>query len=81
MSNQHKNNPMHGITLKALLTELVDKIGYDELRENVDIRCFWNDPSINSCLKFLRKTDWARKKVENLYLSMKDREAKRESSN
>ena len=77
MDTQHENNPLHGITLKAILTELVEKIGYEELRENVEIRCFWNEPSINSCLKFLRKTDWARTKVEKLYLSMKERENKR----
>ncbi len=70
MSDEHKNNPFHGITLKTILTELVKHYGWKILRDRVEIRCFWNDPSINSSLKFLRKTPWARKKVEDLYLEM-----------
>lgn len=70
MSDEHKNNPLHGITLKMILTDLVSHYGWKILREKVDIRCFWNEPSINSSLKFLRKTPWARKKVEELYLEM-----------
>ena len=70
MDDQNNNNPMHGVTLKKVLQELVSYYGWDELGQRIDIRCFNYDPSINSCLKFLRKTDWARKKVENLYLQM-----------
>jgi len=70
MSEEHKNNPLHGITLKMILEALVEKYGWKVLRERVEIRCFWNEPSVNSSLKFLRKTPWARKKVEDLYLEM-----------
>ena len=70
-SNQeHKNNPLHGINLKQIMNELVDKYGWGELGQRINIRCFNYDPSINSCLKFLRKTPWARTKVENLYIAM-----------
>jgi len=70
MSDMHKNNPLHGITLKQILNELLDHYGWEGLAEEIDIRCFMFDPSINSSLKFLRKTPWARKKVEDLYLWM-----------
>ncbi len=70
MSEEHKNNPLHGINLKQIMTELVDHYGWDELGQRINIRCFNYDPSINSCLKFLRKTPWARTKVENLYIAM-----------
>ncbi len=66
-----KNNPLHGKTLQAILTELVDFYGWDELGARINIRCFTHDPSIKSSLKFLRKTQWARDKVESLYLRMK----------
>ena len=66
--NEHKNNPLHGITLKQIINELVDTFGWDALGERISIRCFKHDPSVNSCLKFLRKTPWARTKVENLYI-------------
>lgn len=59
---------LHGITLEALLTRLVDHYGWDELGKRIDINCFISEPSIKSSLKFLRKTPWARKKVEELYL-------------
>ncbi|MGR6874149.1 VF530 family protein [Pseudomonas sp. HK3] len=62
------NNPLHGVTLKQLVTDLVDHLGFEEMGRIVDIRCFTHDPSINSSLKFLRKTQWARDKVEGLYL-------------
>ena len=62
------NNPLHGITLAALLEQLVEKYGWEELGARIDIRCFTYDPSIKSSLKFLRKTPWARAKVERLYL-------------
>ena len=72
MSDEHKNNPLHGITLKMILEALVKHYGWKILRTKVEIRCFWNDPSVNSSLKFLRKTPWARTKVEELYLEMLD---------
>ena len=59
---------LHGITLEALLTRLVDHYGWDELGKRIDINCFISDPSIKSSLKFLRKTPWARRKIEELYL-------------
>lgn len=63
-----KNNPLHGITLKTILEELVEKYGWEELGEQVRINSFVTNPSINSSLKFLRRTAWAREKVEQLYL-------------
>ena len=62
------NDPLHGITLKKIVTELEQHFGWDQLSNKIDIKCFKNDPSINSSLKFLRKTDWARSKVEKLYI-------------
>jgi uncharacterized protein (DUF2132 family) len=62
------NDPLHGITLKMILTGLVERFGWEELGRMVAIRCFTHDPSISSSLKFLRKTPWARDKVEALYL-------------
>ncbi len=70
-NNEHKNNPMHGIKLQQILEELEAQYGWDELDKRIRINCFNNNPSIKSCLKFLRKTPWARTKVENLYLLMK----------
>ena len=67
--NEQPNNPLHGITLEKLLTRLVDHYGWDELGRRIDIRCFNWEPSIKSSLKFLRRTQWARDKVEALYLS------------
>lgn len=69
MSDQQPGNPLHGVTLERMLEELVADYGWDELGRLIDIRCFNNDPSIKSSLKFLRKTDWARKEVEQLYLT------------
>jgi uncharacterized protein (DUF2132 family) len=66
--NEQPNNPLHGITLEKLLTQLVDHYGWEELGRRIDIRCFNWEPSIKSSLKFLRKTPWAREKVEALYL-------------
>lgn len=68
MENKHPNNPLHGITLKMIVEDLVAFYGFDTLGELIKIRCFNENPSINSSLKFLRKTDWARKKVEELYI-------------
>lgn len=70
MSDQQPKNKLHGITLEQILTELVAFYGWPELGEQVDIRCFQSDPSIASSLKFLRRTPWARAKVESLYLFM-----------
>jgi len=66
------NDPLHGITLEMILTRLVECYGWDELGKNIRIRCFNYDPSIKSSLKFLRKTPWARKKVEDVYMRMRD---------
>lgn len=62
------NDPLHGITLKTILTHLVEQYGWEGLSRKIDINCFKNDPSISSSLVFLRKTSWAREKVEMLYL-------------
>lgn len=65
---EQPNNPLHGVTLKRILEELVDRCGWEELGRRVTIRCFTHDPSLKSSLTFLRKTPWARAKVEELYL-------------
>jgi uncharacterized protein (DUF2132 family) len=67
--NEPANNPLHGITLEMILNNLVGQYGWAELGKRIPIRCFTNDPSIKSSLKFLRKTPWARKKGEDLYLA------------
>lgn len=69
-NDEHKNNPMHGVKLKDILEALQEHYGWELLGQLVNINCFNYDPSINSCLKFLRKTPWARDKVEALYLLM-----------
>lgn len=71
MSNPGAKDPLHGITLKMIVTELVEKYGWQELGRRIKIKCFTTDPSISSSLKFLRKTPWAREKVEALYLETK----------
>ena len=63
-------NPLHGLTLEHIITELAEYFGWEELGQRIDIRCFTSDPSVASSLKFLRKTPWAREKVEGLYLFM-----------
>jgi uncharacterized protein (DUF2132 family) len=70
MSNQQLPRTLDGITLEALLTQLVEHYGWEKMGAMVDIKCFTSDPSIKSSLKFLRKTPWARSKVEELYLDM-----------
>jgi uncharacterized protein (DUF2132 family) len=70
MSNQQSNDPLHGITLEQVVNHLVDHYGWDELGKRIPIRCFTSNPSVKSSLKFLRKTLWARKKVEDLYIAM-----------
>ena len=69
MAEFQTNNPLHGITLKEMLNFLVEKYGWEGLNEEIKINCFYSNPSINSSLKFLRKTQWARDKVEKLYLN------------
>ncbi len=64
------NNPLHGVKLEKLLTDLVEHYGWEELSYMVNINCFKKDPSIKSSLKFLRKTEWARTKVETIWLNM-----------
>ncbi len=68
MTTPQPNNPLHGMTLEMILTRLVEQYGWDELGRRITIKCFTNDPSIKSSLAFLRRTPWARKKVEDLYL-------------
>jgi uncharacterized protein (DUF2132 family) len=68
MENGQPNNTLHGITLEMILTQLVEQYGWEELGRRITIKCFTDDPSIKSSLKFLRRTPWARKKVEDLYL-------------
>ena len=63
-------NPLHGLTLQAIVTQLADFYGWDDLGHRIPIRCFTHEPSVGSSLKFLRKTPWAREKVEGLYLYM-----------
>jgi uncharacterized protein (DUF2132 family) len=70
MSEFQSNDPLHGVTLEQRLVRLLEHYGWEELGRRIAIRCFINDPNIKSSLKFLRKTDWARKKVEELYLGM-----------
>ncbi len=70
MSAEQPRNPLHGITLEQIVTELVAHFGWAELGQQVRIRCFNENPSVASSLKFLRKTPWARSKVESLYLFM-----------
>ena len=74
MSIEQKNNPLHGKTLEMILNELVAYYGWERMGEYININCFNIDPSIKSSLKFLRKTEWARKKVEHLYLDMRSRQ-------
>ena len=65
-------DPLHGKTLEKIVTELVDYFGWEDLGQHITINCFTSNPSIQSSLKFLRKTPWARKKVEDLYIRMID---------
>lgn len=65
--SEQQNNPLHGMTLEMILNKLVDLYGFEELGRRIKIRCFTENPSVSSSLKFLRKTPWARERVENLY--------------
>jgi uncharacterized protein (DUF2132 family) len=69
-NNTQKNNPLHGVKLVDILNYLVEECGWEEMAMLIDIRCFKYDPSIKSSLAFLRKTPWAREKVEQLYLKL-----------
>jgi uncharacterized protein (DUF2132 family) len=71
MNESQPRNPLHGVTLEAMLEHLVATLGWNGLAREIDIRCFAHDPSIKSSLKFLRKTPWARSKVEALYLALR----------
>ncbi|MBU0910058.1 MAG: VF530 family protein [Proteobacteria bacterium] len=77
MSEQQANNSLHGITLEQIVNTLFEHYGWDGLGKRIDIRCFTSNPSVKSSLKFLRKTPWARKKVENLFLATQKREQKK----
>ena len=68
MNSPQPNNPLHGVTLEIMLKKLVDRYGWDQLAKLIRINCFSDNPSIKSSLNFLRKTPWARNKVEKLYL-------------
>ncbi len=70
MSQEQPNNPLHGMKLAVIVQALVDYYGWEELGHRIRINCFNSDPSVKSSLKFLRRTPWAREKVERLYLSM-----------
>ncbi|MHB8880316.1 MAG: VF530 family protein [Thermodesulfovibrionales bacterium] len=79
---QQTSDPLHGVTLEMILTELVENYGWEEMGRTIRIRCFTNDPSIKSSLQFLRRTPWARKKVETMYVKYKRymlRQAKRQA--
>jgi len=67
---QQSNDPLHGKTLEFIITTLVNEFGWDDLGQQIPIKCFNINPSIQSSLKFLRKTPWARKKVEDFYIKM-----------
>lgn len=73
IENEQPNNPLHGVKLVDILEYLVKKYGWDEMGARIDVRCFNFEPSVKSSLKFLRKTPWAREKVEQFYLRSLDR--------
>jgi uncharacterized protein (DUF2132 family) len=75
--NGQAKNPLHGITLERMLTELVEDIGWEAMGQRIKVRCFTHDPSIPSSLRFLRKTPWAREKVESMYLYLLRERARR----
>lgn len=68
MTRERKQDPLHGITLEKIVTQLEEKYGWEQLGQKIKIKCFTTDPSVSSSLKFLRRTPWARKKVEMLFL-------------
>ena len=80
MSEQQPNNPLHGVTLEQIVNSLVEHYGWDEMGNRINIRCFNSDPSVKSSLKFLRKTPWAREKVEDLYIAMQRGQARQRTN-
>ena len=74
MVEKESNDPLHSKTLEAILTELVEKVGWEKMGQRIKIRCFIDEPSIKSSLVFLRKTPWARVKVEYMYLKVKKKD-------
>ena len=76
MSTQ-PNNPLHDVKLEQIINALVERYGWEYLGYNINIRCFTHDPSVKSSLKFLRRTPWARTKVENMYLNMLEKQKHR----
>lgn len=72
MSEHQSSDPLHGLTLEKIVTSLFEHYGWEELGKRINIRCFNENPSVKSSLKFLRKTDWARTKVENLYVATQE---------
>ena len=70
MTDDQPNNPLHGVTLEQVLTNLVDHYGWESLADEIEINCFKNNPSVRSSLKFLRKAPWAREQVERLYIAI-----------
>lgn len=69
MTDEQPNNPLHGVTLEQLVTQLQQHYGWDGLAKRININCFKSEPSVKSTLKFLRRTPWARTQVENLYMN------------
>jgi uncharacterized protein (DUF2132 family) len=78
---QQQKDPLHGVTLEMMLSRLVEHFGWEKMGQIIDIRCFNNDPSIKSSLQFLRKTPWARTKVEEMYLKYKRNTSKKPTHN
>ena len=76
MNEKQTKHLLHGVTLEQILTALVDDYGWEKLAKYIKIKCFSNEPTVKSSLKFLRRTPWARTKIEDLYISMKKREMK-----
>ncbi len=81
MTDSQNTDPLHGVTLKALLTEIVDRHGFEELAYRIPVDCFLYEPTFTSSLKFLRKNDWARKQVEQLFLADRRAQAANLDSN
>jgi len=77
MSEQQAKNELHSVTLEQIVNSIVEYYGWEKLSKRINIRCFNSDPSVKSSLKFLRKTPWARKKVENLYIATQKSARKR----
>jgi uncharacterized protein (DUF2132 family) len=77
MTGRQSIDPLHGVTLEMILTQLVEHFGWEEMGRTVRIKCFTNDPSVKSSLQFLRRTPWARSKVESLYLRYKRESAEK----